>query len=154
MLAGLAKVGVAETMRQSILAYEIPLPDFLVRTMSVGLPILEIALGAWILLGLFTRVSGALGAVIMAIFTIAITSAWLRGLDISCGCFGGAETNSLGLALLNALGPIGTYLANERANLETILRDTVLTLMGIHLVFVPTIFSLDRLRQRGAESEE
>ncbi len=154
LLAGITKLGVPETMRQSILAYEIPLPDFLVSAMSVGMPILEVGLGAWLLLGLFTRFSGAASAVFMAIFTIAITSAWLRGLDISCGCFGGAQANGLGLALLKALGPIGDYLANEKANLETILRDVVLTLMGVHLVFVPTIFSLDRLRQRAAEQEE
>ena len=153
LLAGLTKIGVPETMATSIRAYEIPLPDFLVNLMSYGLPILEVALGVWLIIGLFTRFAGAVSAVLMAIFTIAITSAWLRGLDISCGCFAGAEANSLGLGLMQALGPIGTYLADEKANLETILRDTVLVLMGLHLVFVPTIFSLDRLRQRGAESE-
>jgi uncharacterized membrane protein YphA (DoxX/SURF4 family) len=151
LLAGLTKIGVPETMATSIRAYEIPLPDFLVTAMSYGLPILEVGVGAWLILGLFTRFSGAVSAVLMGIFTVAITSAWLRGLDISCGCFAGAEANSLGLGLLQALGPIGTYLADEKANLETILRDAVLMLMGIHLLFVPTIFSLDRLRQRGAE---
>ncbi|MGA7730716.1 MAG: MauE/DoxX family redox-associated membrane protein [Chloroflexia bacterium] len=153
LLAGLTKIGVPETMATSIRAYEIPLPAFLVSIMSYGLPILEVGLGAWLILGLFTRLSGAVSAVLMAIFTIAITSAWLRGLDISCGCFAGAEANSLGLGILRGLGPIGTYLADEKANLETILRDVVLVLMGVHLVFVPTIFSLDRLRQRAIEEE-
>lgn len=152
-LAGIAKIGVPETMKVSIRAYEIPLPDFLVNIMAVGLPILEVAIGAWLILGLFLRFSGIVGAVLMAVFTVAITSAWLRGLDISCGCFGGAEANSIGYGLLKALGPIGDYLGNEKANLETILRDVVLMLMGIHLFFVPSIWSLDRLRQRGQEQE-
>jgi uncharacterized membrane protein YphA (DoxX/SURF4 family) len=152
-LAGISKIGVPETMKVGIRAYEIPLPDFVVNVMAVGLPILEVALGAWLILGLFTRISGLIAAVLMAVFTVAITSAWMRGLDISCGCFGGAEANSIGLGLMTALGPIGDYLANERANLETIVRDFVLMLMGIHLFFVPSIFSLDRLRQRSADAE-
>jgi uncharacterized membrane protein YphA (DoxX/SURF4 family) len=152
-LAGISKIGVPETMKVGIRAYEIPLPDFVVNVMAVGLPILEVALGAWLILGLFTRISGLIAAVLMAVFTVAITSAWMRGLDISCGCFGGAEANSIGLGLMTALGPIGEYLANERANLETIVRDIVLTLMGLHLFFVPSIFSLDRLRQRSAQAE-
>lgn len=153
LLAGLTKLGVPETMAVSIRAYEIPLPSWLVSTMAVGLPIVEVGLGIWLLIGLFTRFSGGLGAVLMAVFTVAITQAWLRGLDIDCGCFAGAEANSLGLGIMRALGPVGTYLANERANLETIIRDVVLTLMGVHLVFVPTIFAIDNLRHRQAAEE-
>ncbi len=153
-LAGISKIGVPETMKVGIKAYEIPMPDFVVNVMAVGLPILEVAIGAWLILGLFTRFSGVVGAVLMAVFTVAITSAWLRGLDISCGCFGGAEANSIGFGLMKALGPVGDYLANERANLETIARDFVLMLMGVHLFFVPSIFSLDRLRQRSANADE
>jgi uncharacterized membrane protein YphA (DoxX/SURF4 family) len=153
LLAGLTKLGVPETMAVSIRAYEIPLPSWLVSTMAVGLPIVEVGLGVWLLVGLFTRFSGGLGAALMAVFTIAITQAWLRGLDIDCGCFAGAEANSLGLGIMRALGPVGTYLANEKANLETIIRDVVLTLMGLHLVFVPTIFAIDNLRHRHAAEE-
>jgi uncharacterized membrane protein YphA (DoxX/SURF4 family) len=153
LLAGLTKLGVPETMAVSIRAYEIPLPSWLVSTMAVGLPIVEVGLGIWLLVGLFTRFSGGLGAALMAVFTVAITQAWLRGLDIDCGCFAGAEANSFGLAIMRALGPVGTYLANEKANLETIIRDVVLTLMGLHLVFVPTIFAIDNLRHRHAAEE-
>ena len=152
-LAGLTKLGVPETMAVSIRAYEIPLPSWLVSAMSVGLPIIEVGVGIWLLVGLFTRFSGALSAALMLVFTVAITQAWLRGLDIDCGCFAGAEANSLGLGIMRAMGPVGDYLANERANLETILRDVVLTLMGVHLVFVPTIFALDNLRNRHAAEE-
>jgi uncharacterized membrane protein YphA (DoxX/SURF4 family) len=152
-LAGLTKLGVPDTMAASIRAYEIPLPEWLVSIMSVGLPIVEVGLGIWLIVGLFTRFSGGVSAALMLVFTVAITSAWLRGLDIDCGCFAGAEANSLGLGIMRALGPVGDYLANERANLETIARDVVLTLMGLHLVFVPTIFSIDNLRHRQAATE-
>jgi uncharacterized membrane protein YphA (DoxX/SURF4 family) len=153
-LAGLTKLGVAATMKQSILAYEISLPPFLVDLMATALPILEIGIGIWLLVGLFTRFSGIVGAVLMLIFTIAITQAWLRGLQIDCGCFGGAQGNSLGLGILSAMGPVGDYLGHETAGPGTIIRDIVLMLMGVHLFLVPTILSVDSIRNRGAVEEE
>jgi uncharacterized membrane protein YphA (DoxX/SURF4 family) len=147
-LAGLAKLGVPATMKQSILAYEISLPPALVDIMATALPILEVGVGIWLLIGLFTRFSAVVSMVLMAIFTIAITQAWLRGLQIDCGCFGGAQGNSVGLAILKALGPIGDYLGHETAGPATIIRDVILFLMGLHLFFVPSIFSIDRWRRR------
>jgi len=152
-LAGLSKLGVPETMRQSILAYEIALPSSLVSFMATALPILEVGLGIWLIVGLFIRFSAIVSVVFMAIFTIAITQAWLRGLNIDCGCFGGAQSNSLGVAILTALGPVGDYLGHETAGPATIIRDVVLLLMGIHLIFVPSIFSIDNLRNRGRFEE-
>ncbi len=154
-LAGLTKLGVPVTMKQSILDYEINLPPTVVDIMATALPILEVGVGIWLLIGLFTRFSAIVGMVLMAIFAIAITQAWLRGLQIDCGCFGGAQGNSVGLAILKALGPIGDYLGHETAGPATIIRDLVLFLMGLHLFLVPSIFSIDRLRSRAnVEVEE
>jgi putative oxidoreductase len=153
LLAGLTKLGVPETMAESIRAYEIPLPSALVDIMAVGLPILEVGLGIWLILGLFTRLAAGISIGLLAIFTIAITQAWLRGLNIDCGCFAGAEANSIGLGIMRALGPVGTFLANERSDLPTIIREVVLLLMGVHLLLVPTILSIDSLRNRHNEEE-
>jgi putative oxidoreductase len=153
-LAGLTKLGVPTTMKQSILAYEIDLPPFLVSFMATALPILEVGIGIWLIIGLFIRFSAIISVILMAIFTIAITQAWLRGLQIDCGCFGGAQSNSVGLAIMTALGPIGDYLGHETAGPGTIIRDLVLLLMGLHLFFVPSIFSLDNLRHRSRVEEE
>src|SRR5689334_7183910 len=59
LLAGLTKLGVPQTFVQSIQSYEMPLPDFLVQAMAVGLPIIEVIVGAWLLIGLFTRFAAA-----------------------------------------------------------------------------------------------
>jgi uncharacterized membrane protein YphA (DoxX/SURF4 family) len=147
-LAGLTKLGVPTTMKQSILAYEINLPPFVVDLMANALPILEVGIGVWLLIGLFTRFSAVVSMVLMAIFTIAITQAWIRGLSIDCGCFGGAQGNSIGLGILKAMGPVGDYLGHETAGPATIIRDVVLLLMGLHLFLVPSIFSIDNLRSR------
>ncbi len=58
--------------------------------LAVYLPWLEILSGA-ALLG--RRPAGAILLLLMTlVFTIAIASAWARGLNINCGCFGGGET--------------------------------------------------------------
>ena len=121
--------------------------------MATALPILEVGLGIWLIVGLFIRFSAIVSVVLMAIFTIAISQAWLRGLNIDCGCFGGAQSNSIGVAILTALGPVGDYLGHETAGPATIIRDVVLLLMGVHLIFVPSIFSIDNLRNRGQFEE-
>jgi uncharacterized membrane protein YphA (DoxX/SURF4 family) len=52
------------------------------------LPGLEIALGAALLTGFLARGSALLAAVISAIFLVFVVSAWMRGIDVTCGCFG------------------------------------------------------------------
>ncbi len=156
LLAGLTKLGVPGAFADNINSYQMGLPPGVVQVMAVGLPPLEIGLGLWLLVGLFTRFAAAVSGVLMAIFTIAITQAWLRGLIISCGCVAGGEdtANPLGLAILRALGPVGDYLANEKAGPDAILRDIILLLMAVHLVLVPTVFALDDLRRRYAEQDQ
>lgn len=154
LLSGLSKLGTTAAFAANIRSYEMNLPAGLVSVMAVGLPPLEVGLGVWLLAGLFLRFSGAVSAVLMAVFTVAIAQAWLRGLDINCGCFAGSEGNPLGTALISALGPVGTYLANEKAGPDTVIRDAILVLMSVHLIFVPSIFALDNLRRRRAVSEE
>jgi uncharacterized membrane protein YphA (DoxX/SURF4 family) len=153
-LAGLTKLGVPTTMKQSILAYEINLPPALVDIMATALPVIEVGIGVWLIVGLFIRFSAVVSMVLMAIFTIAITQAWLRGLQIDCGCFGGAQGNAIGLAILKAMGPVGDYLGHETAGPGTIIRDVVLFLMGLHLFLVPSIFSIDAWRNRNRIAEE
>ncbi len=151
-LAGLAKLGLPFAMSESIRAYEMGLPPLMVDVMSNVLPPIELGVGIWLLLGLFTRFSAGVTATLMVIFTIAITQAWARGLDINCGCFGGPigedpSVTPAARAIIGAMGPVGTFLTNEKADLMTIGRELVLLLMSIHLILVPSVFSIDQLRQ-------
>lgn len=152
-LAGLTKLGVPTSFAESIRAYEMALPELLVQIMAVGLPPLEVGLGVWLLAGLFTRFAAAISGGLMVVFLIAITQAALRGLNIDCGCVagppgaGGPTANAFGVALVQALGPIGTYLTTDKVGLESILRDTVFLLMAIHLIVVPTTLGIDSWRR-------
>ncbi|HEX8228875.1 MAG TPA: DoxX family protein [Chloroflexia bacterium] len=151
-LAGLAKLGLPFAMAESIRAYEMGLPPFMVDFMANVLPPVELGVGIWLLMGLFTRFSAGITAALMVVFTIAVTQAWVRGLDINCGCFGGpmgadASTTPAARAIIGAMGPVGVFLTNEKADLMTIGRDLVFLLMSIHLILVPSVFSIDQLRQ-------
>lgn len=77
------------------------LPPSLVRVVALVLPMVELLSGLVLLLSavellvgrrfLFTRWSreaAALIAVMMVVFLVGLTQAAIRGLDISCGCFG------------------------------------------------------------------
>ncbi|MEO6456660.1 MAG: DoxX family protein [Chloroflexia bacterium] len=152
-LSGLTKLGVAGAFAATINSYELSLPQGLVQAMAVGLPVIEIGLGVWLLAGLFLRFSALLSGIIMLVFLVAVAQAWARGLDINCGCFAGPDGNPLGLALVGMLGPVGTWLQNEKAGPEAVIRDTVLLLMAVHIFLIPSIFSLDNLRNRYRQDE-
>jgi putative oxidoreductase len=82
---------------QDPLAFATSVADFRVigpelsAWVAVGLPWLELVIGIGILLPPIRRTSGGLIALLLALFIGLHISAWARGLDISCGCFG-AET--------------------------------------------------------------
>ncbi len=155
VLSGLTKINAPLGFAASIRSYEIDIPNPIVDLMARGLPILELGLGVWLLVGLFTRFSAVVTAILMAIFTIAITQAWIRGVDADCGCFGGAGTASnptFAEGLMKALGPVGDFLANEKIGPVVVIRDLVFLLMAVHLIFVPTILALDDLRKRSARA--
>lgn len=68
------------------------LPEALALRMGAWLPWLEIFAGLGLLLKPVRLGSWFLSAALGLGFTIFVTSAWLRGLDISCGCFGSSST--------------------------------------------------------------
>jgi len=88
IVAGLLKLpDPAENVR-AVRAYRL-LPEAVVPLVGHGLPVLEILVGVCLLLGLFTRVAAVVSGLLLLAFVIGIGSAWARGLQIECGCFGG-----------------------------------------------------------------
>ena len=88
LVAGGLKIGNLPKSAMAVRSYEmlpIPLANFLGYT----LPWIEIGLGLLLIVGVTVKISGALGALTMLAFIIAIAQAWARGLSIDCGCFAG-----------------------------------------------------------------
>jgi uncharacterized membrane protein YphA (DoxX/SURF4 family) len=128
IVAGALKVGHLETSARSVRAYQL-LPYDVAGGIGYGLPVLELAVGLLLVLGLFTRVSAVVGGVLMVVFIAGIASAWARGLSIDCGCFGKG----------------GTIAASQTQYPQEIARDVGLLLCAAWLVVRPrSALGLDR----------
>jgi uncharacterized membrane protein YphA (DoxX/SURF4 family) len=63
-------------------------PAWAVSPLAHWLPPFELALGLWLLSGIALRISSLVSTLLICVFFTAMTSAYERGLTISCGCFG------------------------------------------------------------------
>ncbi len=63
---------------------------------AVALPGIELLAGGMLLLGVWTEASAAIVAVLLGLFIVALSQALLRGIDLRCGCFGGADVATWG----------------------------------------------------------
>ena len=129
--SGLAKLLESnDARREAILAYRVFPPSW-VDFLGWALPALEVGLAALLLLGLFTRVAAIGTALLMLGFIVGISSVWIRGYSIDCGCFGGG-------------GNVGEEGKAWRYTSE-LLRDFLFMGMAVWLVAWPTTkLSLDR----------
>ncbi|KOX07227.1 MauE/DoxX family redox-associated membrane protein [Nocardiopsis sp. NRRL B-16309] len=102
---------------QAVEAYDL-FPVEIAELIGYTLPLFEIALALLLLVGLATRFTGAVSALLMIAFIAGIVSAMARGLSIDCGCFGGGgqvdpgET-SYGLSIARDIGfaALGAFIA-------------------------------------------
>jgi len=118
--AGALKVTTPYKSAAAMRAYEL-LPISIANFFGYALPWFEVGLGALLILGVATRLSGFIAGSLMIVFIIAIASAWARGLSIDCGCFGGG----------------GQVAPGETKYLQEILRDVGLALLGFYLYWRP-----------------
>jgi len=64
-----------------------------IAPIAIALPFLEILLGIYLILGLFTRTAAWAAVILLGIFDLAIASAVVRGMTVSCGCFGPTDAS-------------------------------------------------------------
>lgn len=90
IFAGVLKLPHIDTLIWEIDQFQI-LPHALATAYGYALPPLEIALGAFLVVGLLLRISASVSGLMVLSFAIAKITALARGLDITiCGCFGPA----------------------------------------------------------------
>jgi uncharacterized membrane protein YphA (DoxX/SURF4 family) len=87
VVAGLLKLPDPAAAVRAVRAYRL-LPEALVAPVAFGLPMVEIAVGLALLAGVFVRTAAIASAVLLVVFLVGVGSAWARGLQIDCGCFG------------------------------------------------------------------
>lgn len=100
--AGLLKALDPAQFAQDIALYRMT-PAVLVAPLALYLPWLELLGGGALALGAWRRGAILVLLALSLVFLAAVGIAWARGLDISCGCFGGGRS-SLALAFLRDLG--------------------------------------------------
>lgn len=96
--AAVLKIADPADFAQNIKYYKI-LPLVVVNAVALLLPWWELAAGAAFLLPGWRRAAAAIAFSLTCVFIAAAAAAILRGLDISCGCFG-AHSTKVGVKLL------------------------------------------------------
>ena len=87
LVAGALKVTDPYSSATSVRAYQI-LPVDLANLLGFILPFAEVAIGIFLILGIWVRLNAIAGGALMIMFIIAIVQAWARGISLDCGCFG------------------------------------------------------------------
>jgi uncharacterized membrane protein YphA (DoxX/SURF4 family) len=85
--AGALKLGHAAELAAAIAGFRL-LPASAVSLLALALPPLEILVGLYLVVGLFTRAAAVASAAMFAVYAFAIASAVVRGIPANCGCFG------------------------------------------------------------------
>lgn len=120
--AGVLKAIAPHAFLNDIENYQI-LPHAVSVGVSLYLPYLEILCGFSLLFKRFDLGACLILSLLTLTFVAALTSAWARGLDIECGCFGSGEgRNQYGLDLVrdSALFAIlGLYWAGKVQGIQT-----------------------------------
>lgn len=88
IVSGVLKASNMMETRVAVRAYRV-LPEAAVASVAFMLPALEILLGVLLLLGIKNKWMAIASAVVFTVFIVMIAQAWIRGLQIDCGCFGG-----------------------------------------------------------------
>jgi uncharacterized membrane protein YphA (DoxX/SURF4 family) len=128
VVAGATKVGDLAASGRAVNAYQL-MPFGIAKIVGAALPFVEIVVGLLLALGLATRVMAVLSAGLLAVYIFGISSVWVRGLSIDCGCF------SKGGQL--APGQHPSYLWD-------LVRDSLLLLAALFVVVYPrTRFAVD-----------
>ena len=92
------------------------LPTSAINLFAIILPWIELMCGMALILGLFVESASLLIGFLLGIFIVALSSAVIRGLDISCGCFSTASSS-------------------EKVVWDTIIRDLIMLMLVVQVYY-------------------
>ena len=128
--ASIYKIQFPPHFARGVLNYEF-FPFWLVNFIAITIPWVELIVGVFLVVGLFTRASNLIALGMFCVFFVLISWVLYWGLEIDCGCFSKALEGHL---------IDGSYL----------FRDGLFVLFSIQILFAKKIIlSLDRLRHVG-----
>lgn len=92
------------------------LPTSTINLFAIILPWIELISGMALILGLFVESASLLIGLLLGVFIVALSSAVIRGLDISCGCFSTASSS-------------------EKVVWDTIIRDLIMLMLVVQVYY-------------------
>ena len=90
--AGIEKIISPRDFAVAIYNYQL-LPDGTINLLAIFLPWLEVLIAASLITGICIRGAALISALLFLTFATALAINLVRGLDISCGCFGASSGN-------------------------------------------------------------
>lgn len=134
LIAGASKIAHPWTFVHTVEGYNM-MPSALTRPLGLALPWVEVVLGLYLLVGLFTRIAAGATAALLAVFVVALAVQIARGRGGSCGCVVGIDN------------PIITaFVGGDSVGAWDLIRDGVLLLMALVVALVPgSPLAVDRL---------
>lgn len=121
IIASVTKIPDTAKFADSITNYKL-LPEFMVMPMAAIVPWIQMITGIMLILDIYPRSSAFILCGLLVAYIIAITQAYVRGIDIECGCFD----------LLIQFG------IEDRVGIKAIVRDF------IFLLFPGNVFLFDK----------
>ena len=123
-----------ESFALDVATYDI-LPLDLVNLQAIILPWVEVVAAVLLMLGVRSRAAGMLVVGMMAMFVVAVSMAFAKGIDTSCGCFASASASE------------------DPISWRTIARDLVWLVLAAYVVLVDRApFGLERWLERRSAS--
>jgi len=113
--ASIDKIAHPDQFAEIVYNYKL-MPGMAVNIMAIVLPWVELVAGLFLVLGIWVKDSAAILGALLLVFIGAISVNLARGLDFDCGCFSTAG-------------------GHERSAILLLLRDLVLLLPVVHLMW-------------------
>ena len=88
--ASMSKINYPAEFAESIAAYQL-VPHWALHPMALLMPWLELISGVLLVVGVRTRAAAAAVGGMLAVFSLAVLLALLRGIPAGCGCFSSVE---------------------------------------------------------------
>lgn len=121
LISAYSKLKVPQEFAVAVENYRI-FGNYLSRWGAVFIPSLELILAIFLILGIWKKETILITAVLFIVFDLMIFQAYLRGLDISCGCFSSTEFSPINLwkfvenSMLTVLAFLGLFLQFRKSH--------------------------------------
>jgi uncharacterized membrane protein YphA (DoxX/SURF4 family) len=107
IMAAVPKLADPQAFAHALYNYKM-LPEVVIPFLALGMPMLEAVISIAILVPRLQKGASLIFLILLLVFIYAVGSAWARGLDVDCGCFGEGSSHvgpflilrNLGLAIL------------------------------------------------------